>query len=163
MLSTQATIGNMKINVQGRDLRELIEQASPIYECPQQCGLCGSKNLGLRFRMASGYDFYEVKCMECEATFAFGQQKKENGGGLFPRGSQDKGEWEKKYERGDHDRDDRGSRDRGRDNHRDDRRGDDRGRGNDRDRGRDDRGGRDDRRGGGRPTSDELREDDPPY
>lgn len=155
MLSTQATIGDMKINVQGRDLRELIEQASPIYECPQECGLCHSRKLGFRFRVASGYDFYELKCMECEATFAFGQQKKENGGGLFPRGSTERGhegQWEPKFEGRDRDNrdDDRsggGRNYRGRD----ERRGDDRGRG------RDDR--RDDRRGN---RSDELNED-PPY
>jgi hypothetical protein len=134
MLSTQITIGALlKINVQAKSAEDLFREASLWYELPCKCGKCDSQNIGMRFRQTKDYDFYELKCLDCEATFALGQKKEANGGGLYPRGDKDTGEWEVKYEGGDR-RDD----DRGRDRHRDERGGGGRG-----DRGRDDRRGSD--------------------
>jgi hypothetical protein len=144
MLSTQITIGSqLKINVQAKTTEDLFIEASLWYELPCKCGKCESDRLGLRYRRSKDYDFYELVCLDCEATFALGQKKESSGGGLYPRGNKDTGEWDVKHEREErHSRDD----DRG------DSRGSDRGRGrdDDRGRGRDDRRHSDERGGGGR-------------
>jgi hypothetical protein len=132
----------MKINVQAKSIEDLIIDTSLLYELPCKCGKCESDDLGFRFRTSKSngkkYDFFELKCLACEATYALGQKME---GGLYPRGHKDTGEWEVKYEgndRSDDSRDHQRSDDRGRGRGRDDDRGSDRGR------------GRDDRRGGDR-------------
>lgn len=95
MITLKFKIGKAVIEVAGRNEKELIEDASLFYELPCECGLCKSTNLGFRHRRTTDYDFYEMLCLECRATYAFGQKKE--GGGLFPKGKD--GDWEPKYER----------------------------------------------------------------
>lgn len=118
-ITLRMKIGGSEIAVAGKDLKEIIEQASIFYELPQECGLCQCKHLGFRHRRTDDYDFFEQVCLECGATYSLGQKKE--GGGLFPRGNKDTGEWEPKYEKkSDQRRDDR--RDDRRDSRQDDRR-----------------------------------------
>ena len=130
MITLKLKVGKAVVEVTGKNEKEVIEDASIFYEMPCSCGLCKSNNIGFRHRAHKDYSFYELLCLDCLATFAFGQRKE--GGGLFPKGNDD-GNWEPKYEgKGGHDRDDdrrdsrRDSRDepRGRSTEReDDRRG----------------------------------------
>lgn len=125
-IQIKTKVGNSVISISGKDEKDLIEQVSFFEELPCECGKCQSKNLGFRYRRAKDYDFYELRCKDCRATFALGQKKE--GGGLYPRGSQERdheGEWEAEYkgDRGErHDR--RDDRDRDRGDSRNDRRGD---------------------------------------
>jgi len=52
-----------------------------------KCGKCGSERVRPEHRVASGYNFYNIRCDECGAQFDFGQHKE--GGTLFPK--RDKG------------------------------------------------------------------------
>ena len=47
------------------------------------CGCCGSKEVRFGHRVAQGYDFYEARCAQCNATLGFGQRR--DGTGLFPK------------------------------------------------------------------------------
>lgn len=117
-VSTRIKVGSsMVITVQGKDEKDLIEQASFFGELPCKCGRCDSGELAFKYRRTDDYDFYELVCKACEATYALGQKKE--GGKLYPRGNKETGEWDEKYVgegRGDR------RNDRGRDDRRDDRR-----------------------------------------
>jgi len=74
----------VSIATAGNDPREIFKAASFwTKEFPKQCGHCKSKNITAGHRLASGYDFYEAICQDCNYTFAFGQLK--DGSGLFPK------------------------------------------------------------------------------
>lgn len=108
-IGLKINIGKFQIQVSGKTEEEVFEQVSFFAELPCECGLCKSKNIVPRHRRTKDYDFYELKCADCKATFACGQKKE---GGLYPRGSQVKGhegEWEEEYKRDDND-DRRGGR-----------------------------------------------------
>jgi hypothetical protein len=130
-------IGKFQIQVTGKTEEDLFEQVSFWAELPCECGKCKSKNIVPQHRRTGNgkdiYDFYELRCNDCRATYSCGQKKE---GGLYPRGHKDTGEWEEEYKG-------TGQTDSRRDDRRDERR-DDRGRSDDR------RGERQDSRGGGR-------------
>jgi len=74
----------ISIATPGNDPRDIFKAASFwTKEFPKQCGHCKSKNITAGHRLASGYDFYEAICTDCNYTFAFGQLK--DGSGLFPK------------------------------------------------------------------------------
>lgn len=78
--------GKLTIEVEAPDAKGIFKSVSDlqtIFESETSCGLCQSANLQLRVRTsAQDDDYYELLCVECRATFAFGQTKK---GGLFPK------------------------------------------------------------------------------
>jgi hypothetical protein len=117
-IALKINIGKFQIQVTGKSEEEVFEQVSFFAELPCECGLCKSKNIVPRHRRTGSgkdlYDFYELVCADCKATFACGQKKE---GGLYPRGNKETGGWDEEYkpqdrdERRDTRRDDR---DRGR-------------------------------------------------
>lgn len=78
------TLGAHRIECTGETLVQTIKLASLLSECPQECGHCQSNNIAFNHRVASGYDFYALRCRKCGAEFSFGQRR--DGGGLFPKG-----------------------------------------------------------------------------
>lgn len=115
-ITMRLKIGGSEIAVAGKNLKELIREASVFSELPCECGLCKSKNIGFKYRMTKDEDeYYEMLCRDCLATYALGQHK--NGDTLFPKGNKDTGGWDEKYER-------RKDDDRGRDDRKNDRQDD---------------------------------------
>lgn len=76
-------LGQMAIQVEAEDVKELIKQVSFFCELPSSCGNCRKSSLGFRHRNVQGNDFYEVICEnpECAFTFPLGTHKV--GGTLF--------------------------------------------------------------------------------
>jgi len=140
-------IGKFQIQVTGKTEEDLFEQVSFWAELPCECGKCKSKNIVPQHRRTGNgkdiYDFYELRCNDCRATYSCGQKKE---GGLYPRGHKDTGEWEEEYKG-------TGQTDSRRDDRRDDRRGNDR---------RDDRG-RSESRGQRQGKTEEEDPDDIPF
>lgn len=90
-------IGGIVVEVTGQHEEDAWKEASFWNELPCECGNCQSKLIALRFRQAKEYDFYELICRECGYTYACGQKM---GGGLYPRGNKETGEWDPPYEGG---------------------------------------------------------------
>lgn len=40
-----------------------------------ECGKCGSENVRPEHRLASGYNFYSIRCEACGCTYDFGQHR----------------------------------------------------------------------------------------
>ena len=66
-----------EFNVEGKDLKEIIKQASLIQQLPENCSLC-SGEVRFDFRSPKGYDYYSIRCMKCGATRNFGISKEDN-------------------------------------------------------------------------------------
>lgn len=67
---------------------EFIAYATEVFGV-KKCGNCSSPNLKLVHRTPQGYDYYDVKCRDCNHELKFGQVK--DTGHLFPKG------WEPPY------------------------------------------------------------------
>jgi hypothetical protein len=67
------------------DAKHAIEQMTVFAEIfgESQCGACKSQNVRPVHRKAKGYDFYEIRCLDCGASLKFGQKKED--GSLFPK------------------------------------------------------------------------------
>lgn len=50
---------------------------------PETCGHCGSAAIVFDHRIAQGFQFYEIKCRECNHALRFGQYK--DGAELFAK------------------------------------------------------------------------------
>ena len=75
-------------------LMEGIAELQEIFEAEQCCKACGSVNIQFRVRHVEEYVFPELRCVDCQAQFSFGQRKgKENAGKLFPKRDIGKGGW----------------------------------------------------------------------
>lgn len=104
-ISTRIKVGNsLLITISAGDEKELIEKASFFGELPCKCGKCGGGNIAFKYRKATSrgkdYDFYELTCKDCDATYSLGQRMD---GGLYPRGNKETGEWDEKYVASDRD------------------------------------------------------------
>jgi hypothetical protein len=82
--------GKLKVRVTAETQKELFREVSKIAEIfeAEPCGLCESENVRFRTRTAGAFEFYELHCLDCDATRQYGQLR--DGAHLFP-----KGEWSK--------------------------------------------------------------------
>ncbi len=53
------------------------------HSLPQICGNCGGTSIVFDHRIAQGFQFYEIKCRDCNHALRFGQYKK--GAELFAK------------------------------------------------------------------------------
>lgn len=63
-----------------KNLVEQIAEAQEIFE-PGPCGFCDEQHQHLRVRTVEKNDFYEIVCLECQATLPLHQNK--DGKGLY--------------------------------------------------------------------------------
>jgi hypothetical protein len=80
--------GRLVIKVEAATAKDLFKQLAAcdeIFNAESQCGLCESKDLRFVVRTVDSNDFFELRCADCNARFAFGQHK--TGGTLFPKRS----------------------------------------------------------------------------
>lgn len=83
----------MTVEVEGKDNKEIFSQLAlfqEIYEV-RRCGACQSENVRFVVREVQGNTYYELKCIDCGATLAFGQKKAD--GSLFPKRKDKSGEY----------------------------------------------------------------------
>lgn len=85
---------NSTLDVEGKDCKDLFAQLSAAVEVfsQDQCGACESNHVVPSVRENQGNTFYEMRCLNCHATLAFGQRRQD--GALYPRRKNPKtGEW----------------------------------------------------------------------
>src|SRR5687767_1953475 len=73
------------VTVEGEKVKEIhaaLAQLSEVYAEPC-CGLCKSTSVIPNHRVAGKYQYYELKCVDCNARLALGQPNE--GGGLYPK------------------------------------------------------------------------------
>jgi hypothetical protein len=66
-----------------------ISHCSEVFGAATTCEFCNGTTIRPRHRKAKDFDFYELLCVGCNATFKFGQRKDDNS--LYPKG------WEAPY------------------------------------------------------------------
>jgi len=84
----------LSFELESADQKEIFAQLAAIQEIFQhtQCGKCKSNNVHFQVRKSKdGDEFYEVACMDCKATFAYGITKKDKA--LFPKYKDAEGKW----------------------------------------------------------------------
>ena len=86
MLKILYRSGPLEITVEGGNSKELFKAlaaAEEVFAADRQCGLCAGEDLRHRVRQTADYEFFELVCLSCSATLAYGQRKSD--GQLFPR------------------------------------------------------------------------------
>lgn len=75
----------LNIEVDGKDAKEVFESMAHAQEVflNTHCGACDSDNTRFVCRKSGKYTFYEMRCMECGCSLAFGQRSED--GALYPR------------------------------------------------------------------------------
>jgi hypothetical protein len=70
-------LGRIWVEVEAESVREAIRDLSDYVEVfsESQCGLCESEQIRPSYKVAKGYDFYELMCCNCGARLSFGQTK----------------------------------------------------------------------------------------
>jgi len=83
----------LQFEVEGEGQKEIFKEIASIQEIfgETKCGMCGSGRMKFEEREEEDNEYYELRCMDCGATLAFGQHKK--GGTLFPKRKDEKGEY----------------------------------------------------------------------
>ena len=83
----------LQFEVEGEGQKEIFKEIASIQEIfgETKCGMCGSENIKFVVRVVEDNEYYELRCMDCGATLAFGQHKK--GGTIFPKRKDEKGEY----------------------------------------------------------------------
>ena len=62
--------------VEGQNLHQVVMESQKLsFNDVATCGLCGKDNLVLVARVAQGYHYTEIKCLDCRASLTFGQRK----------------------------------------------------------------------------------------
>ena len=64
--------------VEGKNLHQMVMESQKLsFGNVKKCGCCGKDNLILNARVAEGFEYTEVKCLDCKASLVFGVPKKE--------------------------------------------------------------------------------------
>ena len=86
--------GRLLFKVEGgsqKDLFEAISDLQEIFEADDACGMCKSTNIRFRVREFKGNKYFELRCLDCNAQFSFGQNKDMKS--LFPKRKDEDGNW----------------------------------------------------------------------
>lgn len=78
-------LSNVQIEVEGKDVKDVFAQVASSVEVfgQQRCGCCNCDVVVPVVRENQGNTYYEMRCVNCGATLAFGQRKQD--GHLYPR------------------------------------------------------------------------------
>lgn len=101
MIKANFKLGGLSIQLEAADLKGLFRETELLSQCPQACGACGSKNINPAYSKSAkeGFEFYSLKCADCNSEFKFGQRKSD--GGLFPKFDEGKNGWVQGFRRSD--------------------------------------------------------------
>lgn len=82
-IKTHIQTGIYAFEIEAKDEKELIERVAFLSTIPSKCPLCGAE-VRLDFRTPQGFSYYGMHCLgEVKHEKTFGQNKPNNGGGLF--------------------------------------------------------------------------------
>jgi len=84
--------GRLFFKVEGGTQKELFENIADlqeVFEADEACGMCKSTNIRFRVRDVKGNKYFELRCLECNAQFSFGQNKDMKS--LFPKRRDEEG------------------------------------------------------------------------
>ncbi len=83
----------ISVEVEGKDNKDIFKQLSLFQELFDngKCGACDSERIRFVVREVQGNTYYELRCLDCGATLAFGQKKAD--GSLFPKRKDKEGNW----------------------------------------------------------------------
>jgi len=86
-------LSKLSVEFDGETVRDVWKQIAVFQEVfgESACGKCGSENLRFVVRENEGNEYYELRCIDCNAKLQFGANKQ--GGGLFPRRKDADGNW----------------------------------------------------------------------
>lgn len=73
--------------------REAFEKMANISELfpLENCGKCSSSNVKPVVRKTQGYEFFEIRCVDCGHSLSYGQTREDKT--LFPKRKDKAGEW----------------------------------------------------------------------
>jgi len=91
----KSTTGRLLVEVEAKNVKELFEQLADVQEildADSRCGACGSDQVRFAVRHVDIFKYFEMHCHGdgCGARLSFGQLRE--GGGLFPKRKDDRGE-----------------------------------------------------------------------
>lgn len=95
MIKANFKMGTTDLQVQSDDVKELFKQLGFFAGLPHACGNCKSKNITPDHKNVKGFDFYFIKCLDCEHEFKLGIKKEDHS--LFPKSEEG---WVAPYSRG---------------------------------------------------------------
>jgi translation initiation factor 2 beta subunit (eIF-2beta)/eIF-5 len=78
-------VGDAIVTIQCQTVKEAIKELSEygVVFGESKCEMCQSEQVIPTYKLAKGYDFYEMTCTDCGASLSFGQTKE--GERLFPK------------------------------------------------------------------------------
>lgn len=63
---------------EGKNLHQMVMESQKLsFGDVKTCGCCGKDNLILNARVAEGFEYTEIKCLDCKGSLVFGVPKKE--------------------------------------------------------------------------------------
>ena len=84
MIKATLQLGSLSVTVEAKDEKELFQRIGFFTnDVPCACGNCRSRNIVPTHRKIKGFDFYLMRCNDCEYEFSFGQKKEDSS--LFPK------------------------------------------------------------------------------
>lgn len=89
----RTTDSRISVEVEGKDNKDIFKQLSVFQELFDngKCQACDGERVRFVVREVQGNTFYELRCLDCGATLAFGQKKAD--GSLFPKRKDKDGNW----------------------------------------------------------------------
>jgi hypothetical protein len=91
-------IGRTPVLIEGNTLKECFEETELICQLPQCCGNCKSDNLLPSYSRTGDYEFYFLRCGDCQHELKFGQRKSDKG--LFPKFDEGQDGWVEPFKGG---------------------------------------------------------------
>lgn len=83
----------LEFELEGSGQKEIFKELATVQEIfsEEKCGVCKKDHIKFVVRNVDSNDYYEMRCLSCGATLAFGQHKK--GGTLFPKRKDENNNW----------------------------------------------------------------------
>lgn len=83
----------ISVEVEGKDNKDIFRQLAIFQELFDngRCQACDSERVRFVVREVQGNTYYELRCLDCGSTLAFGQKKAD--GSLFPKRKDKDGNW----------------------------------------------------------------------
>jgi len=67
----------LEVEDEAESTTEFFKKVTFYHSLPETCGNCGKGRIVFDHRIAQGYQFYEIKCRDCNHVLRFGQYKED--------------------------------------------------------------------------------------
>ncbi len=65
----------LEVEDEAESTTEFFKKVTFYHSLPETCGRCGGSAIGFDHRIAQGFQFYEIKCRDCNHALRFGQYR----------------------------------------------------------------------------------------